>query len=65
MRYEVALEKMQVAIVEVELPDDATHDQIYQAAMQQSHEWRDHGYPDILNLIEYPSSEDEESKIPS
>jgi hypothetical protein len=54
MKYEVCLEKMQVALVEVELPDDATHDQIYRAAMQQPHEWKDHAYPDIHDVLEYP-----------
>jgi hypothetical protein len=55
MRYEVCLEKMQVAIVEVDLPEDANADQMYQAAMQQPHEWKDHGKPYIDSVEEYPS----------
>jgi hypothetical protein len=65
MRYEVCLEKMQMAWMAVELPDDANHDQIYQAAMQQPHNWEDHGNPDIHDVIEYRSYEDEEANTPS
>ena len=61
MRYEVCLEKMQVAIVEVDLPEDANADQMYQAAMQQPHEWKDHGNPDIHDVIEYPPPEELET----
>ena len=49
--------------MEVELPDDATHEHIYHAAMQQPHEWKDLGHPDIHEVIEYPSEEELEDML--